>query len=142
MSRSRRSFIKKIGLGSAASAALFTNFGSELQAAVGMQSLNSSPGDLKITRISSAYMLKEQRKMFVKIETNQGITGYGEGEDAVIGTYYLVKYLGQQLIGKTPVDVNRLFDELRRTGACVALKLAFSRRMMPMMGQLLIQLRI
>ena len=53
--------------------------------------------------------------MFVKIETNQGITGYGEGEDAVIGTYYLVKYLGEQLIGKNPLDVNRLFDELRRT---------------------------
>ena len=86
-SDSRRSFLKKIGLGSAASAALFTNFGTELQAAVGIQSLSSTPIDLKITRISAAYMLKEQRKMFIKIETNQGITGYGEGEDAVIGTY-------------------------------------------------------
>lgn len=115
MDGSRRSFIKKIGLGSAASAALFTSYGAELQASVGNQSLSSGPSDLKITRISSAYMLKEQRKMFVKIETNQGLIGYGEGEDAVIGTHYLVKYLGQQLIGKNPLDVNRLFDELRRT---------------------------
>jgi galactonate dehydratase len=115
MSGSRRSFLKKIGIGSAASAALFTNFGTELQAAVGIQSLSSSPADLKITKVSAAYMLKEQRKMFIKIETNQGITGYGEGEDAVIGTYYLAKYLGEHLIGKNPLDVNRLFDELRRT---------------------------
>lgn len=115
MRDNRRSFLKKLGVGSAASAALFTNFGSELQAAVGLQPLASSPSDLKITKISSAYMLKEQRKMFLKIETNQGITGYGEGEDAVIGTYYLVKYFGDQLIGKNPLDVNRLFDELRRT---------------------------
>ena len=52
--------------------------------------------------------------MFLKIETNQGITGYGEGTDAVVGGYYLAKELGRQIIGKNPLDVYRLFEDLRK----------------------------
>ena len=52
--------------------------------------------------------------MFVKVETNQGITGYGEGTDAVVGGHYLSSFFGSQLIGKNPLDVNRLFEDVRR----------------------------
>ena len=110
MTDSRRSFLKRLGLGTA----VFANFGVGFQEAIAQQPLSSTPSDLKITRVSSAYFLPDQRKMFIKIETNQGITGYGEAVDAVGGTYYLAKQLGDKLIGKNPINVNRLFEDLRR----------------------------
>jgi len=114
MSTTRRSFLKKLGISSAIGAGVFTNFGMGFQQAVAKQNLASSPSDLKITKVTSAYCTPDQRKMFIKIETNQGITGYGEGVDAVGGTHYLVKQLGEKLVGKNPLNVNRLFEDLRR----------------------------
>ena len=101
-------------MSSAVGAAVLTNFGTGFQEAVARQPLLSSPSDLKITKVTSAYCLPDQRKMFIKIETNQGITGYGEAVDAVGGTYYLAKQLGEKLVGKNPINVNRLFEDLRR----------------------------
>ena len=114
MANSRRSFLRKAGVGAPAVAALFANFGSGLTNAVLNQPLSSAPSDLKITKVSAAYCQESQRRMFVRIETNQGITGYGEGTDAVVGGYYLAKELGRQITGKNPLDVNRLFEELRK----------------------------
>ena len=114
MSNSRRSFLNKLGVASAAGAAAFSNFGEGFQEAVASQPLASSASDLKITKVTSAYFMSDQRKMFIKIETNQGITGYGEGVDAVGGTHYLAKQLGDKLVGKSPLNVNRLFEDLRR----------------------------
>ena len=78
MSDSRRSFLRKINIGGAAAGALLTNFGSGLEKAFSNQTIRSAPSDLKITKVSAAYCTESQRKMFLKIETNQGITGYGE----------------------------------------------------------------
>jgi galactonate dehydratase len=114
MFNSRRSFIKKLGIGGTAAVALYSNFGIGLQKAVAVQPMNSAPSDLKITKVSAAYCLESQRRMFVKIETNQGITGYGEGTDAVVGGYYLAKELGGQIVGKNPLDVYRLFEDIRK----------------------------
>jgi galactonate dehydratase len=114
MSNSRRSFLKKLSVGSAAVAGLFTNFGAGIQNSVANQKLNSAPSDLKITKISAAFCTESQRRMFLKIETNQGITGYGEGTDAVVGGYYLAKELGGQIVGKNPLDVYRLFEDIRK----------------------------
>ncbi len=110
----RRSFLRKAGVSAAATTAVFTNFGTGFETALAKQNLVSTPSELKITKVTSAYVLPDQRKMFIKIETNQGITGYGEAVDAVGGTYYLAKQLGEKLIGKNPINVNRLFDDLRR----------------------------
>ncbi len=114
MSDSRRSFLKTLGIGSAGFASILTNFGSGIQKAVTNQSLRSTPEDLKITKVSAAYCLESQRRMFLKIETNQGITGYGEGTDAVVGGYYLAKELGGQIVGKNPLEVYRLFEDIRK----------------------------
>jgi galactonate dehydratase len=114
MTSSRRAFLKKTGISLAAGAAVLPGFGAGYEHALEKQNLASSPSDLKITKVTSAYVLPDQRKMFIKIETNQGITGYGEGVDAVGGTYYLAKQLSDRLIGKNPINVNRLFDDLRR----------------------------
>ncbi len=113
MNSSRRSFLAKAGV-STIGATLLSNFGAPYQNSVNAQSLSSSPSDLKITKVTSAYFHSDQKKMFIKIQTNQGLTGYGEGVDAVGGTYYLAKQLGEKLVGKNPINVNRLFDDLRR----------------------------
>ena len=54
--------------------------------------------------------------LFVKIYTNQGIYGCGEGADAVPGTYGLVKMFGRQLKDKNPLNVHRLFEDIRKAG--------------------------
>jgi galactonate dehydratase len=73
----------------------------------------SSPSDLKITDVKCAYL---GGSLFVKIYTNQDIYGCGEGVDAIGGTYYLVQNLGRRLRGQNPLNVNRIFEDIRRAG--------------------------
>jgi len=109
--------MKKITTAGAAGAAFMANFGSNLEAAVDRQNLFSSPSALKITDVKPAYMRGHGTHMFVKIETNQGITGYGEAMDAVSGSYYLVKnFIRSYLVNKNPLNINMLFDGLRQRG--------------------------
>jgi L-alanine-DL-glutamate epimerase-like enolase superfamily enzyme len=80
---------------------------------VASQSLASSASALRITKISTAFATRSQRRMFVKVDTNQGITGYGEGTDAVVGGYHLSSFLGEA-DRQEPLDVHRLFEDVRR----------------------------
>lgn len=102
-----------------AGAALVSNplatFGQALETAVNRAPKASSPSELRITAVKCGY-IRGGSSLFVKIHTNQGIWGCGEGVDAVRGTYHLVKGLGARLVGRNPLDVNRLFEELRRSG--------------------------
>jgi galactonate dehydratase len=90
-------------------------FGQALENAVDHARLASSPSALRITEVKCGF-LRGGSRLFVKIHTNQGIWGCGEGVDAVNGTYDLVKSLGQRLTRRNPLDVHRLFEELRRGG--------------------------
>ncbi|MFC1650449.1 mandelate racemase/muconate lactonizing enzyme family protein [Candidatus Latescibacterota bacterium] len=113
---SRRSFFTKGAFAGSAGAAMLANFGSGIQAAVNNTPLSSSPSELKITDLKCAYMRGHGVHLFVKIYTNQGIVGIGEGMDAVRGTYGLVKSMGDRLKGKNPLDVYRLFEDIRKGG--------------------------
>ena len=93
----------------------FATFGQALEDAVEGANLSSRPADLQITNVSAAY-LRGGSRLFVKIETNQGITGYGEGVDAVSGTYHLVQNMAGRLRRRNPLDVHRLFEDIRRGG--------------------------
>ena len=93
----------------------FAAFGQRLEEVVENARQSSRPSDLAITRVSSAF-LRGGSRLFVKIETNQGITGYGEGVDAVSGTAQLVQNLGRRLVRRNPLDVHRLFEDIRRGG--------------------------
>jgi galactonate dehydratase len=103
------------GLGALA-ASPATTFGQGLQNAV-QQNANmaSSPSELRITGVKAGY-IRGGASLFVKIETNQGIYGVGEGVDAVSGTYQMVQSLGRRLVRRNPLDVNRLFEDVRRGG--------------------------
>lgn len=113
-SLNRRSFIQK-GLASAAGLSLIANFGNDLFAAVQKQSLYSAPSDLQITDVKCAY-IRNGHSLFVKVYSNQDIVGHGESVDATPGTYYLVKMMGDRIKGSNPLNVHRVFEDVRRRG--------------------------
>ncbi|MEM9144098.1 MAG: mandelate racemase/muconate lactonizing enzyme family protein, partial [Bacteroidota bacterium] len=92
-----------------------TGYGRELETSVARTPKRSAPSDLKITRTTCGY-IRGGHSLFVKIYTNQDLVGHGEGVDATPGTYHLVKLFGERLRGKNPLNVNRLFEDLRRRG--------------------------
>ncbi|MGA0559363.1 mandelate racemase/muconate lactonizing enzyme family protein [Larkinella sp. VNQ87] len=112
---SRRSFLTKSALASAMAASTLSTFGNGLETAVERTPLSSAPSDLKITDIKCGY-IRNGHSLFVKIHTNQGIWGCGEAVDATPGTYHLVKMMAQRIKGKSPLNVNRLFEDIRKSG--------------------------
>ena len=115
ISNSRRNFLTKSALTAALGFASFSDYGKGLEAAVENTPLSSSPSDLKITEIKCGY-IRNGHSLFVKILTNQGIWGCGESVDATPGTYHLVKMFGERIKGKSPLNVNRLFEDIRKSG--------------------------
>ncbi|MGN6353049.1 MAG: mandelate racemase/muconate lactonizing enzyme family protein [Parafilimonas sp.] len=114
MSNSRRSFLSKTAIAAAiAPLAPLSGFGKTYQEAIDKTPMYSPPSDLKITDVKCGYI---RGSLFVKIYTNQDIWGCGEGVDAIPGTYYLVKNFGMRLRGKSPLNVHRLFEDIRRQG--------------------------
>lgn len=71
----------------------------------------SAPSALRITDVKCGYV---RGSLFVKIHTNQGIWGCGEGVDAIGGTYHLVQSIGRRLSGQSPLNVHRLFEQQRK----------------------------
>jgi galactonate dehydratase len=114
-SSSRRSFFKKSAL-AAGMLSPFATFGSGIETAIEKSpKLLSKPADLKITEIRCGF-IRNGHGLFVKIYTNQDIFGCGEGVDAVPGSYHLVKMFEARLKGKSPLNVHRLFEDVRRMG--------------------------
>jgi galactonate dehydratase len=88
-------------------------FGQVYEQAVDRTPKASSPSSLKITDVKCGYITGS---LFVKIYTNEGIWGCGEGVDAIPGTYYLVKSFAERIKGKSPLNVHRLFEDIRKSG--------------------------
>ncbi len=112
-SSSRREFLGKAASVAAAAAVAPAAFGSQLETAVDQTIKSSMPTDLKITDVKCGYV---RGSLFVKIYTNQGIWGCGEGVDAISGTYHMVQNMGRRLRGQSPLNVHRIFEDLRKGG--------------------------
>lgn len=111
---SRRSFFSKSVLG-VTGAVVATKFDG-LAHSVDATPKYSSPSDLKITEVKCGF-IRGEHSLFVKIYTNQGIVGHGQGVDGVYGTYYVVHHIAERhLIGMNPLNINRLQEEIRRGG--------------------------
>ncbi len=115
MTHSRRSFLTKGAIAGAMGFTSLSTFGSGLEKAVERAPLSSSPSDLKITDIKCGY-IRNGHSLFVKVHTNQDVWGCGEAVDATPGTYHLVKMFGERIKGKSPLNVHRLFEDIRRSG--------------------------
>ncbi len=108
--KSRRQFIQQSALASS-----MATFGAVLQDKVGHLPKYSAPTQLEITSVKCGY-IRNGSALYVKIMTNQDVYGCGEAADAVPGTYHLVKRFERFLIGKNPLNVHRLFEDIRRMG--------------------------
>jgi galactonate dehydratase len=106
MKTDRRSFLASCAVAGAAAAHPLAAFGQAVDSA----KQASAPSALRITELKCGYI---RGSLFVKIHTNQGIWGCGEAVDAVPGTYHLVQSFGQRIRGQSPLNVHRLFEQIR-----------------------------
>src|SRR5687768_18006175 len=75
----------------------------------------SRPSELKITDVRAATVgWAGWRFPIIRIDTNQGLTGYGEVRDGASGTYAL--FLKSRLLGENPCNVDRLFRKIKQFG--------------------------
>lgn len=78
-------------------------------------STHSKPSDLKITDIRTATVGWDGwRFPLIRIDTNQGISGYGEVRDGASKTYALM--LKNRLIGENPCNIDKLFRKIKQFG--------------------------
>jgi len=115
-SSSRRSFLAKSAWASVFGfTGLSQTFGKNYTKAVDDNPKWSAPSDLKITGVKVGY-LRGGGRMFIKLETNQDIVGYGEAVDAVAGAYHLAQRFGSYLKDQSPLNVHMLFERIRKAG--------------------------
>jgi len=109
---SRRSFLKKAGLGGLSMAAL-VQVPIEDQVGYVSQRVNrhSSPSDLKITDMRIAQV---GNVPIVRIYTNQGLMGHGDVRDQADGRYAL--FLKSRILGENPCNVEMLFRRIKQFG--------------------------
>ena len=76
---------------------------------------NSRPSQLKITDMRTATVgWGGWRFPIVRIDTNQGISGYGEVRDGSSKTYALM--LKNRLLGENPCNLDKLFRKIKQFG--------------------------
>lgn len=103
----RRSFFQRTGL---AWAGLWSLSG--LAAAIQTSVSPSRRPKIKITDVQTAMV----RGLHVRIYSDQGLFGDGEGVDAVSGGATIVGGLRYALVGQDPLNVDALFERLRTSG--------------------------
>ena len=75
----------------------------------------SRPSELRITDLRIATVGWDGwRFPLVRVDTNQGLSGYGEVRDGASATYALM--LKSRLLGENPCDVDRLFRRIKQFG--------------------------
>ncbi len=110
----RRSFFKTAGMAAAGASAL--SLGErDAEAALGNVQTASKPSELKITDLRVAVLGKAPMlDPIIRIDTNQGISGYGEVRDGASKTYALM--LKNRLIGENPCNVDKVFRKIKQFG--------------------------
>ena len=111
----RRSFLAKSAFTGALAATPLVGYGRPLETAVERAPQASRPSALEITDVKCGY-IRNGHSLFVKVYTNQDVWGCGEGVDATPGTYHLVQMFGERIKGRDPLNVHRLFEDVRRSG--------------------------
>jgi L-alanine-DL-glutamate epimerase-like enolase superfamily enzyme len=75
----------------------------------------SEPSALRITDLRIANLVGVPfRSTIVRIDTNQGISGYGEVRDQASSTYVLS--LKSRLIGENPCNIDKIFRKIKQFG--------------------------
>ncbi len=71
---------------------------------------------LKITDIRTAAVRVHGYQVHVRVYTDQGLFGQGEGTDAVSGSVPILQSLRPFMIGRDPLNVEAIFERLRTLG--------------------------
>src|SRR6266581_4972378 len=110
----RRSFFRSFSMAAGTGAAgLLSEPG--VEAAVQNVNRNSVPSQLKITDLRVAVVKEAPMTCpIIRIDTNQGISGYGEVRDGASKTYALM--LKSRLLGENPCNVDKVFRKLKQFG--------------------------
>ena len=91
------------------------NMALEYEKCEGRVRRSSCPSKLRITDVKFTKVdLPPWGCYLVRIDTNQGISGYGEMRDGASVTY--LKYLKSRIIGENPCDVVRIFRKIKQFG--------------------------
>ncbi|MCB0030884.1 MAG: hypothetical protein KDE28_23390, partial [Anaerolineales bacterium] len=78
-------------------------------------SQGSRPSDLRITDMRVATVgWNHWRFPLIRLETNQGLVGYGEVRDGASKNYALT--LKRQLLGENPCNVDKIFRKIKQFG--------------------------
>ena len=117
----RRGFFKSMGAaaGGAVAAGLTGTADARAEAAAALVQSNvkraSEPSALKITDLRVAVVEKAPMTCpLIRIDTNQGIAGYGEVRDGASETYAL--FLKSRLLGENPCHVDKVFRKIKQFG--------------------------
>lgn len=112
----RRSFLKKSALGGIMLGGfMYSSVEDTLAQSTSKVNKNSSPSDLKITDMRYAVVMNgHARCPVIRIDTNQGISGYGEVRDG--GSYRYAMFLKSRLLGLNPCAVELAFRRIKQFG--------------------------
>ena len=113
----RRAWLRSIGVGTAATAAGLTPHLFAVEEAEAIRSrvrTASEPSKLKITDLRIVRVPTVMNPYVIRLDTNQGISGYGEIRDGSSPTYALM--LKSRLLGENPCHVDRVFRKIKQFG--------------------------
>ena len=114
----RRSFFKTLGLGAAGALALRGEAAAEAASAFVQSNVKrlSEPSELKITDLRVAVVVGAPMTCpLIRIDTNQGLVGWGEVRDGASETYALM--LKSRILGENPCSVDKIFRKIKQFGA-------------------------
>src|SRR2546425_10355905 len=84
-----------------------------LDAAVQNVNTNSKPSDLKITDLRVAVVARAPMTCpLIRIDTNQGVYGLGEGRDGASKNYALS--LKSRIVNENPLNVDKAFRKIKQ----------------------------
>jgi len=118
----RRHFFRSVGTAAGGAAAATFARPAEARAAESAAIVQSNvkrasePSALKITDLRVAVVVKAPMTCpIIRIDTNQGLVGWGEVRDGASETYALI--LKSRLLGENPCNVDKIFRKIKQFGA-------------------------
>ena len=113
----RRSFFKTIGMSAAGAMALTGDAAAEAASNLVQSNVKraSEPSALKITDLRIAVVERAPMTCpLIRVDTNQGLVGWGEVRDGASETYALM--LKARILGENPCNVDKIFRKIKQFG--------------------------
>ncbi len=113
----RRSFFKTLGLGAAGAMALTGEAAADAAANFVQAGVKraSEPSGLKITDLRVAVVTGAPFTCpLIRVDTNQGLVGWGEVRDGASETYAL--FLKSRVLGENPCNIDKVFRKIKQFG--------------------------